>query len=383
MALTAALVERFLTRQETGSAHYFEANEIVDLIHYFYETDDEAHLEEAVELAKTLHPDNIDIQVTLCQTLVWSEEYESALELLDTLHLQGDQDADMLRLECYLSLDKFDEALNFVDELTDTNCDYLDDAFVEIACTMNEKNELLEKAYQFIQKGIALFPENDSLHSELCLNLYVRGFHHEAMEMCRQLTLDFPDSTEIWYLLSELYYDCADYENAVTAIDYALSSAIAEDNNEVIYELTWTKARHLFKNQSYILAISTFRELTSCDEYDAVKVNPCMAECYMYLTNFRAAYDLLKAIYGQDEIEDKIAFYGNYIYCCIYTDRRNEAIDVLCEALKNYPYGILEYLASMNYKIRHQMDMEYIDEATLGGTGELVRDFLINTAYYN
>jgi len=382
MAIKSALLERFLTRQKTGSPSFFEVDEIVDLIAYFYEKEDMAHLDEAVDLGKALYPDDSEIKVMLCKTLAWEEEYERALELLDTFHLQGNKNADILRVELYFNLGKSDEAFKLIDELTATNCDYLDEIYIEAACTMNEIKELLETAYQFIQKGITLFPENESLHSELCLNIYIRGYHNRALEMCRQFTIDFPDSIEIWYLLSQLYYDCADYENAVNAIEYALSIAIAEESNGAIYELTFMKARYLFKCQSYIMAVSAFREISSSDEYEAAKVNPMLAECFMFLANFERAYEALNAIYGHDDIEDKLAFYGKYIYCCIYTNRRSEAIDTLCEALKEYPDGILSYLSMLNFKIVHQTDSEYIDETTLG-TGEVISDFFTDTAYYH
>ena len=382
MDATSKLLERFFQNRRDDLIPDFEVNEIVTLIDYFLEKKDMSCLEEAVDMGCKLYPGNIDLDVVLCKTLVCTESFEKALSRLEELDIHGNKKADMLRLECYGNLEKYDEAIAFIDGLIDSECDYLDEAIIYVACMLNDIHTAHEKANHFIRRGLTLFPDNTTLKSELCINLHICGFHKEAMDMCLQLTKEDPFSTELWFLQSELHCDYGDYENAVESINNAITCALDEKNSDLNYYLTLMKGRYLFKNGSYIQSIQTLTELLSYKELEKVTVFPLLAECYMYIDDFETAYKLLSTVSAKKEKEDEVAFYGNFLYCCIATGRRKEAINILCEALKNYPHGILEHLSTLNYLLRLKTDKDIGNEVLIG-SGELARKFLANNAYYN
>ena len=369
MDKSSELRERFLLMKTRGIDPHFEAGEIEDLIYCFLDKNDLDNLDDVIELGMAAYPDDKNLRITLCQALNELKEYESALAELEKLDVQGDERADMIRLECYCKLEKFDEAMAFIDKLINKNYEYLDEAIIYTVSFMNENNEALDIAYQLARKGLILFPDNVNLKSDMCINLLLRGFQKDAMDMCRQLTKEHPFCVEIWFLQAELYNDCGDYENAINSINYAISCSLEDDKGEEAYQLTFTKAQYLYRNGSYYPAIRCFIELMSYNDYVQAAVDPCLAECYMRIGDYETAFDLLNSVIGQKEIEDEISFYGNLIYCCLQTGRQIVAIDLLADAIKLYPTAILDYLSSLNFLTNYQSETDIGNERIIN-TGE-------------
>ena len=382
MDKTSELRERFFLMKSMGIDYHFDAEEIVDLIYYFLDKNDLENLDAIIELGMAMYPDDENVRITLCHTLISLNEYESALKELEKLDLQGDKRVDMFRLECYCNLEKFEEAMTLIDKLFNNNYDYLEEIITYVVGYLNENNKFLDEAYQLARKGLLLYPDNMSLKSDMCINLLLRGFQKEAMDMCRRLTEEHPLSVEIWFLQAELYNDCGDYENAINSINYAISCSLDDDKSEEAYQLTLTKAQYLYRNGSYYPAIRCFVELMSYKDYVRATVDPYLAECYMRIGDYETAFDLLNGVIGQDGIEDEIAFYGNLIYCCLQTGRQVVAIDLLADAIKRYPTGILDYISSLNFLDNYQSETAIGNEKLIN-TGELVRKFFANNVHYN
>ena len=304
-----ALLERFLLTGIKGKTLYFEADELVELIHFFIEKEDKDSLYRLISIAEKLHPFDVSIKVALCKALVWMEAYEDALSHLESINLQNDPDADLIRLDCYCKLEKFDEAVRFLNELIESNCTYLEEAISDVVIQMNVTKKILEQAYHLIQQGLTLFPNSVTLNSSLCLNLYSRGYKKEALDKSLQLTKEHPFSSEIWFLAAELYCEFGDYNNAIDAIDFAISCSINhEGGHESTYYLTFMKAHYLYKNENYLMAIQTFNELPSHDEYDEGQINRFLAQCYEKIGDYETAYKLLKSATDQPDNDDEMDF---------------------------------------------------------------------------
>jgi tetratricopeptide (TPR) repeat protein len=225
-----------------------------------------------------------------------------------------------------------------------------------------------------------MFPDNPTLKSELCFNLELQGKAKEALTLCRELINEDPYAVEVWYMQGRLYALCADFEKAVDSLDFALTCI--RKNEELEYEIKLMKAYCLYKNESYRKAISTYEELVSYDELARSEVEPFLAECYMSLGDFEKAYDILKHTIGYEDLEDEISVFGNFIYCCIETERRKEAIDILGEVLKRFPTGILEYLSALNI-LREQLSLPYAGKKNIMRTGDLARKYLESNLHNN
>jgi tetratricopeptide (TPR) repeat protein len=377
----SSLLSRFFESQESNTDTYFDVDEIVSLIDHFLDKDDMLNLKTMIELGYKLHPDDVGFKISLCKTLVFIEDFGSAIRLIGDIEIKNNKDIDLMRLECYCELDRYDEAFLLINELTVEDSDYLEDAVIRTACVMNDMEKHQQYVYDFIMYALAMFPDNLTLKSELCFNLELQGKTKEALTLCRELIHEDPYATEIWYMQGRIYSLCADFEKAVDSLDFALTCIHKDEDLE--YEIKLMKAYCLYKNESYQEAISTYNELMSYDEFVSSEVEPFLAECYMSLKEYEKAYDILQRIIEYNDLEDEMSVYGNFIYCCIETERHKEVIDILSEALRRFPTSsVLEYLSALNLTSK-QLSPPYIGKETVLRTGDLARKYLESNLHNN
>jgi tetratricopeptide (TPR) repeat protein len=369
----SSLLERFLESQTNHTKQYFDVDEIVSLIDYFLDIDDVTNLKAVVELGCELHPEDVAFRISLCKTLIATEDFVSAIKLMDNIGNMQDEHVDLMRLECYCELDLFDKALNMIEELMAANSPYLENAIVLTVCMMNDREYNCNKTYNLIKHALTMFPDNSDLKSELCFNLELQGKTKEALALCHELIDEDPYSAEAWYMQGRLYSLCADFERSADSLDFALTCIGENEDPELKYEIKLMKAYCLYKNGSYEKAIGVYEELTASDEFVDSEVGPFLAECYMNLDEYEKAYRILKRLAGNKDLDDEVSVYGNLIYCCIETERRKEAIDILSDTLTLFPgNSILGYLSALNMTREELMEPNEKDYVI----GDLARTYL-------
>jgi pentatricopeptide repeat protein len=384
MGYLSSLLKRFLESQKTNTPQYFDVDEIVSLIHYFLDVDDLVNLNSVVELGYRLHPDDISFKTALCQTLIAIEDYNSALKLLDNIGNIRSKSLHLMRIECYCELDRYDDAISLIDKLTAKKSPYLEDVMVQAISIMNDRDNRRPETYALIKRALRILPDSLPLKTELCFNLELQGKTKEALALCHELIDEDPYATDLWYMQGRLYSLCADFERAIEALDYALTCITAFKDFDMEYEIKLMKAYCLYKNESYDKAIAVYEDLAMYEEFTGAEVDPFLAECYMSLEQYEDAYRILRRIAGHEDLEDEVAVYGNLIYCCIETGRREEAIDILSEMLKNYPGGILEYLSALSTAKDDEPadgDDAFADENNTAG--DLARTYLNSNLHNN
>ena len=119
----SSLLKRFFESQKSNINIYFDVDEIVSLIDYFLDKDDVSNLKTTIELGHELHPDDITFKISLCRTLVSIEDFDSAVKLMENMEVKRNKDLDLMRLDCYCELNRYDEALSLIHELTTENSD--------------------------------------------------------------------------------------------------------------------------------------------------------------------------------------------------------------------------------------------------------------------
>ena len=375
----SSLLERFFSGQNKGVILFFDVDEIASLINYFLEKEDSVNLNKIIELGYELHPDDINFKIALCKTLIVTEDFNSALKLIEEDNIKGNKDIDLIRIECLCELERVNEAARIIDKIAFNSNHYLEEAIEHMACVLNDIEMYQREARTFIQESLIIFPENFILKSELCLNYELSGKTKEALDLCEKLIDEDAYSAEIWYMQGRLYSLCADFEKAIDSLDFAISCA--SDNKELEFEIKFTKALFLSKNENYEKAISCYKELLIHEEYEASQVNPYLADCYMNIDDYEKAYEILKNVIDSEDLDDEVSVIGNFIYCCIETDRKDEAIDVLADALKLYPHSVLDYLSTLNL-IKSQQNEMLADNEKIIFPKDLARNY-INSSIHN
>lgn len=326
------LLARYLAAQEEGKDAYFDADEIEQLLDSFEESEDYTLYDGVLSLGMKLHPNHSGLEIKQCKLLIYNELYEQALINIDSIAETNEPELDMLRMECYCSLDKYNEVLTYLDQLIASDCDYLTDIFEYIAPLLGELG-MHKEAIEFIHKGQTLFPDNIELKEELCYNLELTGKIDEAIVLCNALIDNNPYSFDDWVTLGRLYSIKGDYEKAIEAFDFALTC----DDTDA--EIKMLKAYCLSMNENYQKAIEAYNELVIIPEY-TYRIKPLLAECYLKLNDFETAYQLLHESITSNKADEEPATYINYLLCCAKTNRLKEEEQTLNKALKAFPNHI-------------------------------------------
>ncbi len=325
------LWQRYLSGQEEGKDAYFDAEEIDDLLESFEESDKFTHYDEVLALGLRLHPGNPLLLIRQSKWLIYKEEYATALTLLDSINEIDNENVDILRMECYIMQGEYDKAMDYLERLIQQNCEYLESLFECVVPLLNDM-EMPKEAHDFIQKGLALFPDNLILKDESCYNLEILGDIEGAIEICNELIDQNPYSYDFWFSLGRLYTLDEEYDRALEAIDFALTCDEANADSELIL----LKAFCHFMNESYQQAIECCNEIIA-DKQVYARVVPLLAECYVNVEEYDAAYSLLKQVLTNEPFSQEASAYLNFIRCCAEIGHDDEALEYLKKAARFFP----------------------------------------------
>lgn len=345
----SSLLQRYLSAHDSGKEPYFDADELVELLDSFEESDDYEYFDDVLALGLKLHPGNIDIQIRQCRYYIYNEEYDCALALVDSIGETNNQDLDLIVLECYCMLDQYDKAKMYIEQLTANKCEYLENVYEFMATILNEL-DMDDESYDLIKQGLELFPENLLLKEEIIYSLEAKEDYEEAIKICNEMIDKNPYSHNFWNTLGRLYSYIDEYDKAIEALDFALTC------NDSDTEVKILKAYCHYMNENYEKALELYKEIlsnlkpnTHINLYNIQRVNSLLAECYMKIDDYENGYFILK-----DLIDNHIVIettpYIDLIRCCTETDREKEASDMLLLAAKRFPNDVrLLSLLAMTY----------------------------------
>jgi tetratricopeptide (TPR) repeat protein len=328
------ILQRYLEMESNGFEMYFDTDEIVELLDYFEEMDDFDHYENVLELGRKLHPESMDIKIRTCKMYIYHEQYEKALRMIEQIGDSENQDLNLLKMECFCALDCYGEVTNFIETQQMLQNEALEEIFEYLSPVLNELDRP-EESYDFITRGLALFPDNLILKEELCYHMETQGQTRQALRLCSELIDRNPYSVDYWYMQGRLYFTAGNYDRAIEAFDFALTC----DDSDA--EIKILKAYCLFMNENYEKAIEVYLDLLSKEDEMDEHIQPLLAECYMKSDNFEQAYFLFKELLRNTDIAKELAICKNYIHCCLETEREQEATDALSLAVNRFPDDLL------------------------------------------
>lgn len=343
------LLQRYLSACDSGKEPYFDADELIELLDSFVDSVENEHFEDILALGLKLHPGNIDLQVRQCRFYIFNEEYDSALALVETIGETENQDLDLVRLECYCMLERYDTIKEYTNKLIEKKCDYLESIFEYIVPLLNDM-DMDKEARDYNKIGLELFPKNPTLREELGYSLEIKGDIAGSIKIYNELIDENPYSFDYWFTLGRLYSFNKEFDKAIEAFDFALTC------NDSSPDLKILKAYCYYMNENYEKALELYAEIVNAPQSSPqqkmilnLRVSSLMAECYMKLEDYEGAYGLLKHLVDNNMVFETMT-YIDFIRCCSETDRGKEASDTLLNAVKRYPDDIrLLSLLAMTY----------------------------------
>lgn len=320
----AHLRDRYTAAKKEHKEPYFDADEIDDLLNSFEELNDFSLYEEVLALGLRLHPGNTVLQIRQCRQLILQDDLDEALALIQQIGEKGNQDLDVLELECYVSLENYEKVIELTEDLITHKAEYLNFAFEYIAPILNDM-EMFNEAVDYAERGLRLFPQSVVLKEELCFSLENTENFDRAIDICNELIDQKPYSFDEWFALGRLYSYKGNFESAIEAFDFALTC------DDSVIELKLLLAYCLSKNGNYKRALDICIEALPDETYKE-RITMLMAECHIKMGHHSAAYKLLHSLISESPHTVSSSVYIQLMGCCIEMERLEEAYDVLMKA---------------------------------------------------
>ena len=291
------LLQRFESTIQQGVVQYYDTDDLETIIDCYIASD---HLDKAriaLDYAYRIHPDSTEIRCKEGKLLLMEGAYESAIKILEPIQ-NTDPDYIAILAECHLRIYNFDKSKElFSRYLTICNTNELPAIFADIASLYNTHNQP-ELALEFIESGIALFPDDITLITEKAIALEQTEQLDEAAKLFSIALDNNPYQPELWCMLGSILFRQNNFAEAIRAYDYAL----AIEPNDILTRLQ--RGHCLFNLGLFNEAIEPYEEYLAENPDDAIVIT-FLAETYENIDNLPRAKELYQqalAIY--DEIPE-------------------------------------------------------------------------------
>lgn len=326
------VLQGFTQRTADDSTAYYDVDELEDIIDHFLEKGYITAAENAVNLGRTLHPNNTDIQYRQARLFTFQGKLDEALQLTTQIDDIDRKDLEnmVLRGEILLRLNKHREAEALFDdllkeELTDKELFCLEIAHVCIGVGYYDSAE------KYLRIAHETNPKNLDIMLELAF-MVQQNYENteEAIDIYNQMIDIEPYSIEAWFNLGQAYMAQDKPDKAADAFDFVT----AIDEKELSAWLQ--KANAYFENKNYQKALETYQiyfEKTDKKEFPLVY----MGECYEEMEKYDKAIECYnKAI---DLVPDYVDAYVGLSTCMLSTERFEDCLDYTDRVLRLDPFN--------------------------------------------
>lgn len=328
------LFHRYFEAKKAGKEPYLDADEFEELLEELsLNENDSQRYNEVLTFGLSLHPYNEELNIRHARNLIIEESYTEAMAILQRFGDIDNVDILYLKMEALSWTKQFDELLRFTQEILNENKKITGYDLASIASLLTDLEEY-ETARSFIRLSLDHFPKEIALMEELCFLFEMEGKLTEAIESSNELIDINPYSSDNWYNLGRLHAINGDYEKAVEALDFALTTGA--DN----FEATVLKATCLYMNESYDKALEVYKLLADNPRFHRSAL-PLLVDCYVKLEQWEEAYQLLQPLFDNRSSIQDASMYVNYITCCHETGRPVDALHLLQEGAQQFPLDVM------------------------------------------
>ena len=291
------LLQRFESTLQQGVVQYYDTDELETIIDCYIASEQLDKARIALDYAYRVHPTSNEIRCKEGKLLLMEGAYENAIKTLEPIQ-NTDPDYIAILAECYLRIYKFNKSKElFSQYLTLCNTNELSAIFADIASLYNTHNQP-ELALEFIESGIALFPDDITLITEKAIALEQSEQLDEAAKLFNIALDNNPYQPELWCMLGSILFRQNNFTEAIRAYDYAL----AIEPNDTLTRLQ--RGHCLFNLGLFNEAIEPYEEYLAENPDDAVVIT-FLAETYENIDNIQRAKELyLQALAIYDEIPE-------------------------------------------------------------------------------
>lgn len=368
-----ALVEKYEQIRAFGKKMYLDADEFANLADYYHTIGDTEEADFLITEGLEIHPGNSELMLMKGKSLVFSEMYEDALDYLQLMSEVGEVDLALLRIECLLHLDRYNDAEKIVEttlrEELDENDLYV--FITEIAYLLNDVDKF-DRAIYFLEESMKIDDSNPDALIDLSYAYEMKGDFAKAIDNNNKLLDIDPYSFEGWVNIGKLYSMNNENEKAIDAFDFALT--INENDISVLK----MKALSLYLNDNVKESIRVFEQCLQEAPNDE-SVYESLLEAYEAMEQYDEMMHLIdkkEAVFGAKGIIAKRAF----VY--INKDDLTKAKELFHQIPENerdtFDYYMLEGELAFYDEDYVQSEASYMKVALISEGNEDVLDRLAN-----
>ena len=286
----SGLVKRYEQMLGSGRSVYFDAGEFDDLADYYDMLDDLDTSKKIIELGLKIHPENYSLLLKNAKFIIYAGEYHKALEYLNKTFGVYNFEAYLLKIECLLSLDSYDEANALTQEVINDEDNDDDIVFSELGFLYAEA-DYYDDAVSFFEQSLAFNPENVEVLMELSYAYEMCDNYSQAIDISNKILDMDPYSYDAWINVGKLYTLLDEYEKAIDAFDFALT---INDSDINILKL---KAHCFSLSGRAIESIGLFKE--------CIEMNPADKSLYYSLSDCYFSMEMYnEMLYCLDKYEE-------------------------------------------------------------------------------
>lgn len=263
---------------------YFESTELSLLAEYYASKKMVSESKEVLQYALSIHPDNVNIQLYLCHTLLAEGKYAETEEILNSLPDQEDSEVYLLRATIYIETKEFNKA----EELFEIACNLSEndeDIFLDIADIYMDFN-MKSQAYRWLKKAYTRNPNSIDVWNSLFDYYYTFGNISKAIFYCNKLLDENSYEIDYWLNLTRCYIKQSKLQEALEAVDFAL--AIDEEHLKALElkGLCYIELGEIEEGCKYFLKIED-------NSPNRDKIYRMISNCYLASQNYEKATEYL------------------------------------------------------------------------------------------
>lgn len=206
-----------------GGHQFFDVDELEVIMDYYFEVNDIAPLERAVEYAEQLYPDSTTVRLRRAHLLIAKERYDEALRIIKRLRQQepGNTDVAYSLGVAYSAKGEHEKAVDlFLEAAADGWM--LGRVYANIAEEYYHMQDY-DEAIRYYQLALDTDSYDESTLFNYLDTAIQIGKLEDTVSYLNSFVGEHPYSADAWQCLGNAYREMGLYEKAVDAYEYALA----------------------------------------------------------------------------------------------------------------------------------------------------------------
>lgn len=241
------LILKFEDCLSTGQGCFFDSDELIEVIDYFFAVNESEKTKAAISLAIQLYPNEIEVNIRKAQFISQDKDPQEAIIFLEKFKETNPDDSDLLfaLASLYSQAGIQSKAIESYETLL-----VQDDEDIEVYSSLGEEYFALEdyeSAVKIYKKAIKIEPTNSFLLQPFAYASQYIENPDRSIQFLKKLCKQNPYSEQNWISYGILLYYTDNFFDAITSFELAI--AISEDN----------PTAHLYRAQA-LIALENYSE---------------------------------------------------------------------------------------------------------------------------